>query len=121
VSCSTQVLDHLEPRRCVVMRAIDPQAVHTLQKQVVDERVLLRGLARQGDHDANAAIRSCWRHVARYVHLRIARRVQRTIVIEKGSTDSHQLGGAVIAVFLRADRPRVIHDTQEKKPCASNN
>ena len=54
-----QVLDHPQPRRGIIMGAIDAHAVHALLEQVMNEQVIVRGLARHGDHDADPAPAGC--------------------------------------------------------------
>jgi hypothetical protein len=49
------VLDHAQPRRSVIMGAIDAHAVHALLKQVLNKKVVFRSLARHGDHDPDSA------------------------------------------------------------------
>jgi hypothetical protein len=41
------------------MGTIDAHTVHALLEQVMDEQVLVRGLARHGDHDADSALGWC--------------------------------------------------------------
>jgi len=49
-----QVLDHAQPRRGVIMGAIDAHAVHALLEQVLHEKIVFRSLARHGDHNPNS-------------------------------------------------------------------
>ena len=50
-----QMFDHPQPRRGVVMSAIDAHAVHALLKQAVNEGVIVCRLARHGDHNPDPA------------------------------------------------------------------
>jgi hypothetical protein len=50
-----EVVDDERPGLLVIVSAIDPHAIHALAEEVADEGVVMRGLARHGDHDADAA------------------------------------------------------------------
>jgi hypothetical protein len=50
-----EVLDHPHPPCSVVVRAVDPHAVHALLDEIVHETVVVGGLARHRDHDPNSA------------------------------------------------------------------
>jgi hypothetical protein len=49
------VLDHPQPRRGIVMGAIDAHAVHALVQKVMNKGVVVRRLARHGNHDPGPA------------------------------------------------------------------
>jgi hypothetical protein len=49
------MFDHLSPSRCIVVGAVDPHAIHAALDKVANERVIVRRLARHGDHDPNPA------------------------------------------------------------------
>ena len=56
-ACGAHIGRHRPPRHVVVVRAVDPGDVHPAPCEVGDEIGVGGGLAREGDHDAAAAMR----------------------------------------------------------------